>query len=229
MRKAIFIVGFLLALHIHAQDCEALAPMKPGIEMEYTHYNKKGKPEMISRRKVTSVDDENGFLVIGLEANYENLKGKERKDMPTISHVLKCKEGNYYVSMNGYFPTGQQQSGMELSVEGDFLTFPDQLTPGQTLDDGEISVSLGAGATSLIKATMKVLNRKALQQTSFTTPAGTFDGVIVTFDYEFKMGFIKMRGSGKEWYVKGIGVVRSESYNKKGKLIEWFQLTKFNN
>jgi hypothetical protein len=50
-----------------------------------------------------------------------------------------------------------------------------------------------------------------------TTPAGTFNCVKISYDIETKT-FMTMRASGIEWYAKDVGVVRSESYNGKGKL-----------
>ena len=38
---------------------------------------------------------------------------------------------------------------------------------------------------------------------------------------------MNIEGSSKEWYAEGVGVVRSESYNKNGKLTGYSELTKF--
>ena len=61
-----------------------------------------------------------------------------------------------------------------------------------------------------------------------TTAAGTFDCHKVTYDFDVKFGFVKAKGSGVEWYDKDKVLVKSESYNKKGKLTGYTELTKIN-
>ena len=76
---------------------------------------------------------------------------------------------------------------------------------------------------------MAVLNRKVLANDDLVTKAGTFNGYKISFDYIFDLGLIKFRGSGIEWYVKGIGIVKTENYSKKGKLRWYRELTKISN
>jgi len=76
---------------------------------------------------------------------------------------------------------------------------------------------------------MKVLNRKVLENNSITIKAGTFKGYKISFDYVFNLGILKFRGSGIEWYVKGIGIVKTENYSKNGKLRSSKELTKISN
>lgn len=59
--------------------------------------------------------------------------------------------------------------------------------------------------------------RKSEANKSTTTPAGTFDCFKISYDSEIKAG-LKMTVKGVEWVAKNIGVVRSESYDKNGKL-----------
>ena len=112
-----------------------------------------------------------------------------------------------------------QQSTLKLKAEGDFVEFPEEIKTGLALKDGNIELKLaGGGESDFSLASMQVTNRKVLEDTKLSIPAGEFDGYKVSFDYTFNMGIIKIRGSGIEWYVKGVGIVKSESYSKKGKL-----------
>jgi hypothetical protein len=38
---------------------------------------------------------------------------------------------------------------------------------------------------------------------------------------------VKTEASSKEWYAEGVGLVKSEIYNKKGKLMGYSELTSF--
>jgi hypothetical protein len=37
---------------------------------------------------------------------------------------------------------------------------------------------------------------------------------------------VRMKNNSKEWYAENVGMVRSETYNKRGKLMGYSELTK---
>lgn len=222
--RLLIAVLFLIGQVSFSQNCEAISPYQEGMTLEYTNYNKKGKVRSVESYTVKSVDNEDGRMVIRLETTINN--GKKKTN---VKHeTLRCENGNFYIDMTGYLAhqNEDQKSTLELKAEGDFVEFPAEMNTGMELEDGNIELKLGDAAADFSLANMKVYNRKVLDDTSLTTKAGTFDGYKVSFDYLFDMGIIKLRGSGIEWYVKGIGIVKSESYSKKGKLRWTRELTK---
>ncbi len=217
MKTVLTIFTFFCTLQVvFSQNCEDISPYKEGMQLEYTNYNKKGKERSKETYKIQSVTNEDGGLVIKI-ANTIADKGEEG-----VSGVqtLKCVNGNFYVEMAGYLAhqNENQQSTLQLKAEGDFVEFPEEIKTGLDLKDGNIDLKLGGGSSDIALASMQVNNRKVLEDTKISIPAGEFDGYKVSFDYTFNMGILKIRGSGIEWYVKGIGIVKSESYSKKGKL-----------
>jgi len=211
-----------------SQNCEAISPYKEGMSLEYTNYNKKGKVTSVDSYVVKSVSETNGELIINIEATVEDKK----KNATTKKQTLKCIDGNFYVDMSDYLShqTEDQKSTLEFKAVGDFVEFPSDLKAGLLLKDANIELKMAGseGASDVALVNMKVLNRKVLQEGSFTTKAGEFNAYKMSFDYVFTIGFIKIRGSGIEWYVKGVGIVKTESYSKKGKLRWTRELTKLN-
>ncbi len=228
MKTNILTVIFVCIIQIvTSQNCEDISPYTEGMSLEYTNYNKKGKVRSVDRYVVKSVATENGELVIEIESTQKNDKNKDgtpRKD------ILKCVDGNFYIDMVGYLAhqNDDQKSSLQVKAEGDFVEFPDNISEGLELKDATIELKIGSSeSTSTASfADMKIYNRNVLQNTSFKNQAGTFNAYKMTFDYIFTMGFIKLRGSGVEWYVKGVGIVKTESYTKKGKLRWTRELTK---
>lgn len=230
MKLKLLILVLTLAVQVVvAQNCEDISPYKEGMSLEYTNYNKKGKEKSIDSYVVKSVTTINGELSIDIETTIE--EGK--KNTTTHNQTLKCVNGNFYVDMSDYMAhqTEDQKSTLELKAEGDFVEFPANLKEGMSLKDGNLELKIGGGegGSSLAFANMKVLNRKVLQESDFSTKAGEFNAYKMSFDYIFTIGFLKIRGSGIEWYVKGVGIVKTESYTKKGKLRWTRELTKMNN
>jgi len=216
------ILVLLLSQCIFSQICEEISPYKEGLKLEYTQYNKKGKVKSIENHRVTSVENSDGSLSINLQST----TGKKSKE--TKNYTLNCVDGDFYIDMSNYTSLQEQSNGESVQVKasGSFLEFPATMNEGDNLRDGNIDIAIGDGDSFGNLATMKVLNRKVLKIGSIDVKAGTFDGYKIAYDYVFNLGIIKIRGSGIEWYVKGIGIVKSENYSKKGKLKSSNELTK---
>lgn len=223
MKKILSISIFLLITQsIFSQICEEISPYKEGLSLEYTQYNKKGKVKSIENHLVTSVENIEGNLNIHLKS-IEDGKSDEIKE-----YVLKCNNGDFYIDMANYASLQEQSNGdsFQIKATGSFLEFPNTMQEGANLEDGDIELSIGNDNSFGKLVTMNVLNRKVLEVGSINVKAGAFEGYKVSFDYVFNLGILKFRGSGIEWYVKGIGIVKSESYSKKGKLKSSRELTK---
>ena len=115
--------------------------------------------------------------------------------------------------MNREFMGGME--GMELNISGTALEMPKQLTVGQSLPDAEAEIEVRNNGFKMMTMQHTVTNRKVEAKESVTTAAGTFDCYKISYDFEFK------------WVSEGVGVVKAEYYNKKGKLESSEELTKF--
>jgi hypothetical protein len=225
--KKLFITSIFIFLFqlTYSQTCENISPYKEGMSMEYTNYNKKGKVTSVENHFIESVTNENGSLNIHIKSS-EGKKSKNDRE-----YILKCINGDFYVDMSNYasLQNEDQKNSFKVKATGDFIEFPEEMEVGTVLEDGNIALEVGNGDSFAPMANMKVLNRTVLENNSLAIKAGTFDGYKVSFDYIFDLGLLKFRGSGIEWYVKGIGIVKSENYSKKGKLRSYRELTKINN
>jgi hypothetical protein len=98
------------------------------------------------------------------------------------------------------------------------MMYPSGLSAGQTLDDASITISAGTGGVTIMNLTVKIINRKVVGPETVTVPAGTFDCFKITYDMETKMMF-KINTSVAEYINMGAGNVKTETFDKKGKLI----------
>jgi len=227
-RILLILIIALVSPFIFSQNCESFSPYKQGMILEYTNYNKKGKEKSIERHHIKSVTNSGGNLVIEIESS----EVSKKKNTPINLYTLKCENGNFLVDMSNYTSHragDNDNESFNVKATGDFLEFPTDMNPNSQLKDGNIDIELGSSESSLAIANMEVNNRKVLENGTLITKAGAFEGYKISFDYLFNMGFIKIRGSGIEWYVDGIGIVRTESYSKKGKLRWTRELTKIEN
>jgi hypothetical protein len=65
---------------------------------------------------------------------------------------------------------------------------------------------------------VNISNRKVLGNETVTVPAGTFNCYKITYDVETKLMF-KINTNVVEYINKGVGNVKTETYDKKGKML----------
>ncbi|MCK5105190.1 MAG: hypothetical protein KAR17_20345, partial [Cyclobacteriaceae bacterium] len=140
-----------------------------------------------------------------------------------------CKNGKFEFDMafkmNG--EALQAYEDMDINVDATEFQIPSMDTaPGTLLKDGSLVVDVASNSVHMFKMTVLITDRKVEAREEIKTPAGDFDCLKLSQKISTKM-IIGIEASSIEWYSEGVGMVRSESYNKKGKLNGYSELTKF--
>jgi hypothetical protein len=222
-RSLTLIFGCVLTAGIFAQDCHLYYPAKENTQLEYTQYDKKGKVSGTTRQKITAVKKTAGSLEADISSEHFDAKGKS---LGTIQMKARCEAGIFYIDMKNYFnpdSKGSEQD-LEMTVEGGNMELPWDLKPGETLKDGDMKISFGSGGMGMMNTTISITNRKVDGVEDVTTPAGTFSCYKISYDISTKM-MITVNMKGVEWYAKDVGLVKSESYSRDGKLMGSSMLT----
>lgn len=223
----VFVLTFLFSgvyLGI-AQDCARYFPMKKGALMEMTNYDKKGKVLGKTISKVLDVQDLPAGKEIVIESNMVDDKENE---LYGGEYKFKCENGKFYVDFQTKLGSAEMMrlANMEMDFEGDMIEFPSTLSVGQNLPDASMTMKMATSGVNLLSMSADISNRKVEAKENITTPAGTFDCFKISYDIEVRFG-LKSNSSVTEWYADGVGVVKSESYDKKGKLSGYTELTRF--
>ncbi len=216
-----------ISLWATSQNCDTYVPFNKGTTWELSSYNPKGKLESKATQKIEEVSDHNG----GLKASVSQvIVDKKDKPVTNSKYDMTCKGGQFEVSIQSITSAEMMQSfqGMEVDVDADDIVFPDNMAPGQKLNDGKMTIKVGGGTPGMgmLNMTVFVTNRACEKKESVTTPAGTFDCYVVSYDCEMKT-IVSIKAKAREWYAKGVGMVKSETYNKNGKLTGYTVLEKF--
>ena len=229
MKKSIFILlaaFFMLGIsNLFSQECVFYSPVEKGTVLKHSNYDKKDKLTGTTTQTVIDNYVEEGTQVIKLRNEYQGV------DMDSVFMTeleLKCKDGKYYVDMESYIgeSTLTPYSDMETTFEVENMTIPAELKVGEVLDNGKITVTISNNGMKIMTISVNISNRKVEAKEDITTRAGTFECYKISYDISTKM-LITIKASTVEWYAKNVGVVRSESYNKKGKLTGYTVLTEF--
>ena len=186
------------AVGMYAQD--AYYCLRQGAELIYRSTDPKGRETGTTTVVIKAVT--------GSDGNYELVQTTEislgKLDLgKPVAVSASIKDNNIPVAiLNGF--------AYEFTEIGPSI--PSTLSVGQELECGTIEWEVMG-----MKSSHTVTSHKVVAQEEITTPAGTYDCFVVEQKYSMKSGFAKSEGVNKVWYAKGIGAVKTENYDKKGK------------
>ena len=214
----------LVVQGVSAQDCRAYFPMEEGAVREMTSYDKKDKITGTTIQTVKEVREQGDRIDILVEMEMMDKKGEQ---FSKGELDFTCEDGVFKVDMRNYLDpnTLQGMGDLEVTVDATELVMPSELKPGMELNDGTIEMTAASGGVNVMSFTTNVKNRKVEGMETITTPAGTFECFKISQDVEVR-SIMSVKTSSIEWVAENVGVVKSESYNKKGKLTGYMLLTK---
>lgn len=227
MKNLITLITLLLApvLLLAQTDCKPFVPLKKGAKWELTNYTQKGKETGKTAYELVDVVESGSNTTFTIKTTSFDKKGKETY---TNQFEAYCKDGKFEFDMAFKINAESMQSyqNMDVSVDASEYVIPSlEAAPGTTLPDGNLKVTVAGGGPLNINITVEVTDRKVEAKEEIKTPAGTFSCIKLSQTISTKT-IMKVQGSSTEWYAEGIGLVRSESYNKAGKLMGYSELTK---
>ena len=208
-------------------DCQPYMPSEEGSTWEQTHYSDKDKMTGRTTFEVLKKTLSGDSLTFRIKAVYFDEKGEE---VFVNEFDAFCNSGIFEVDMSSKM-NGETMSAYEsMDVTVDATNFPvptlDEAV-GTSLADGTLSVQVSMDGINMFRMTVLLTDRMVAARENLETPAGTFDCLKITQTVKTKMVF-KLENTTTEWYAQGVGVVRSETYDKKGRLSEYTVLTAIN-
>lgn len=228
MKKASLVFAILFSLlQLSAQDCsQSFYAMKEGTKIMMTNFSDKGKITSTSETLIKSVKADGANFEATVEATIKNDKGKTLNE--GNNYVVKCENGTIKLDISSMMMSdfGNQMKNMEVSISGTGIEIPAVLTEGMTLTDGTTEMKMGSNGMTFMNMKFDIKNRKVEKKESITTPAGTFESYKITYDMDMKV-LVKRSMKVVQWLAPGVGLVKSESYNQKGELEGYTELTKF--
>ena len=207
-------------------NCKPYVPVTKGTKWEVTSYSPKDKATGTISYELLDVVISDNKSVFSIRSATFDKKGEQSF---TNEFEATCVDGKFEFDMSFMMDGEAMQAYKDMDVDVDASEFEIptmDAVPGTILKDGILTVKVGSAGMTIFKMVVNVTDRKVEAKEEITTPAGSFHCLNLTQNIHTKMGFVKVDGTSKEWYAENIGVVRSESYNKKGKLTGYDLLTK---
>lgn len=212
---SIFAIVFIMT-SLNAQ--ETFFPTKEGMILTYKSFDKKEKLTGVMRYTIEQVNTSGNniditYLCESLD-NKEKLVFKEKITVHQKGDVMYVDMGNFLnkaaFQQNGEMPA-------EIEVKGNNMEIPLNPVPGQTLPDANIEMAMKMGFVNM-KMSADITNRKVEAIEDISVTGGIFKCYKFSGDVNSVAMGIKVQAKSVEWYAKGIGTVKTESYDKKGTL-----------
>lgn len=222
--KRIFFLSALIIFGMGLNAQEIFFPTKEGTVLVYKSFDKKDKVSgimkyTIKRLTVNGSDMDITYLV-------ESMDPKDQlvfKDEITIQQ----KGDKIYFDMSNFINKAAfQQEGeipSEIVITGNNMEVPSNPNPGDVLPDANVEMAMKIGFVNM-KMSANVTNRKVEAIEEISVTGGSFKCYKFSSDVNSVAMGIKVQAKTVEWLAKGVGTVKSESYDKKGNLTDRTEL-----
>jgi hypothetical protein len=216
--KKVFLLTLvcLFGFSVFAQD--SFFPTKSGTVVAYKSFDKKGKVTSGSRITIKDVQGTRDNMSITYEV--ESLDAKDGlvfKDQVTIiqkGDVMYFDMGNF-LNKSAFQKDGQIPA--EVKITGNSMEIPMNAAAGTVLPDASVLMELKMGFINM-KMSANVTNRKVEGWEDVTVKGGTFNCCKFSEDVTATTMGMNIKSKAVDWYAKGVGIVKSETYDKKGDL-----------
>lgn len=205
---------------LDAQDCFGYVLSSKGARATYAMQDHKGKSkgEMTYTVEDVTSTDEGWLITLGM--SFKDKNGKTL-DAPTPTQRILCTGSDIRMDINagGLTAAFADNPEMDITMEGDKMVLPNELSENMTLPDASLTTVAKMGGMTLMNATLRMTDRRVLGKETVTTPAGTFECFKITQTTETNAGMAGTRQTTTiSWVARGIGMVKSEDYDHRGRL-----------
>lgn len=218
--KRIILITSLVAFAFAAisQNCETYIPTKVGTKVTTQHFDKKDQLTSTVKTEVKSVEM--------VEGKQKVVVATESFDTDGVSSGVQeltyyCNGDVFEVDTKSMLNQEQMGAYESMQIEYTFenLQYPAKMTEGMELKDGFVEAVITNEGIKMLTMRVDIKDSKVEAIESITVPAGTYEAAKINQTLVSKTGFITIQMQSVQWMVKDLGAVRTETYNKKGKLV----------
>ena len=185
---------------------------KEGVKLTFADLDKKGKPTAHTLNEITKLEGEAPF---NCTVEYTVTLLDDKKNSLGITPMVQSYSiRNGIVTFDENSFAGQMMQGMDVKISGTLFRLPSNAKVGDTFEDYSILLNMGG-----IKSTAHVTNIRVTAEETLTIDGVDIECVVVENHTSTKAIGIKSEGTQKIWYGRGYGAVRTETYDKKGKIL----------
>ncbi|MCC3152512.1 hypothetical protein Q3A66_05485 [Hymenobacter sp. BT770] len=223
-----------LAFEASPASCAHPFGLHEGQNLEYQILNNKGKSIGAVRYRVVKISTDSVARKKNKAVVTTSVRLKSGLYDPT-NLVLAQQDLTFFCRNDTTFTDGLREINYEglksfrdrrMTYQGTPLAWPNQPAPGSALADGGALVQVSSPSVAIAKVKTTVLKRKLVAgRIPVTVPAGTFSCYMVESERELATAAradLVLKNAGREidYYDPAVGIIKTEYYDKKGKLLQ---------
>lgn len=223
MKKLLLLTAIIfMGMICNAQ--KTFFPTQPGTVLVYKTFDKKNKLTNTLRYTIKDVKvNGNDIDITYLVESTDPKQQQVFKDEITI----RQKGDKLYMDMSNFVNKAAFQQNGEISsdvqITGNNMELPTNPKAGDVLPDANVEMAMKMGFVNM-KMSADITNRKVVAAESITVKAGTFQAFKFTSDVNSVVMGMKMKSTNADWYALGVGIVKTETYDKNGNLQSYTEL-----
>ncbi len=205
-------------------ECNPYFVFKEGKKWTVSNYNAKDKYQGKQSYEILDVSESGDKLTAKIKLMSFDKKDKLEMEKEVEFH---CENGVIKMDMSQYLPEETMESfkDMKVDMEFDDLEIPQNLEVGQYLKDGAVTATISGPMT--MKFSVKMTDRKVMDKETLEVPAGSYETYKINSIIKFDAMGINRESKNVEWIAEEVGAVRTESYDKNGKLLNYTVLSEY--
>jgi hypothetical protein len=127
-----------------AQNCSQFINALNGKKLTYSNQDAKGEEQ--GKLIYTTTKKDAATIAV-----HSEVSGKDGKTIGGGDSEIMCDGGIIKIDMKAFIPAAsmKQYGNMQMSGEAKYLTYPVNLTVGQTLEDGSVTINMGNGGAQI--------------------------------------------------------------------------------
>ncbi len=225
MKKLALLFALLLSpvFAFSQSGCSKFYPFKKGVFSEISMYDQKEKLAAIVEYTVVEVN--NSGDTASMASKIKDAKGKM---IAESTYDLSCNNNVVSIDFKSMMSPQMLEpfKDMDYEISGQSIDFPNNISVGQTLPDALMDIKINMGGM-MMNISIAMTDRKVESKEMVTTPAGSYDSYLITYNSTVKTMGMNEVSSSKQWISEGVGMVKVENYDKKGKMTGSGILTAF--
>ncbi len=221
--QTILALFFLLILNpagLHSQQCDYFIPLRENTGMEFQTFNMRDRLQGSQEMTVTRVESDGEEVTAIIRTKiFDRRNNMEHEG----EYSVTCSGNQMSIDIESMMdPTMMEEfQKMDLTIEGQDLIIPAQLSEGQTLPDAAMTMTVSNAGMTLMEMNMKITNRKVEGREQITVPAGEYDCYKISYETHTESRAAGMPFSNTiktiEYHAPNVGVVRTEMFDQKGR------------
>lgn len=226
-KNILLLLALIVTFSAHAQAFRVDDPI--GTTLHYGYVDKKGKTiseatfKLVDKEKITEGAVFNILMETVVDGNPAQVKMKMTY---TESEIILDKS---FIMSNTIMDQALKYKDIRVDASGDNPTIPLNLKVDDELPNYTLSIKIVV-PDIVVTTKASTTQRKIVRKEAVITPAGTFEAFVLEEDVFSTVNIlginINATGKGKSWVVPGMGIVKQDNANKKGKSTGGYQLLK---